>query len=109
MIYELRTYTAMPGRREAVLARFREHTMRIFPRHGIEVIGFWVPEIGPGTQRELLYICAYADLGARQKAWESFRADPEWTAVRNETEKDGPIVSEVDVKILKPVDFSPIK
>ncbi|MDE0021418.1 MAG: NIPSNAP family protein [Candidatus Poribacteria bacterium] len=109
MIYEMRVYTSMPGRREAVLSRFREHTMRIFPRHGIEVVGFWTPEIGSGTQCELVYLCVYDDIAARQRAWESFRRDPEWIAVRQETEKEGQIVAEVDVKILKPTDFSPIK
>ena len=100
---------ACPGRREAVLSRFRDYTMRIFPRHGIQVVGFWTPEIGSGTQRELVYLCVYEDLAARQEAWDAFRRDPEWLAARAVTEKEGPIVAEVDVKILNPTDFSPIK
>ena len=107
MIYELRVYTAMPGRLAAVQARFRDHTARLFEKHGMKNIGYWTNAIG-GKNDELVYILAYEDLAARQKAWAAFGADPEWHAARNESEKDGPIVHHTENRIMNPTNFSPL-
>ncbi|GIX08256.1 MAG: NIPSNAP family protein [Candidatus Poribacteria bacterium] len=109
MIYEHRTYVIPPGRMGEILARFRDHTMRLFQRHGIEVVGFWVTDIGPRSYGELVYLCRFSDLNARQEAWERFRNDPEWIEVKQRTEANGPIVERVEVKILVPTDFSPMQ
>ena len=108
MVYEHRTYIIPPGRMHDILARFRDHTMALFERHGIEVVGFWVTDIGERSYGELVYICRFSDLNARQAAWEAFRADPEWVEVKARTEANGPIVARVDVKILQATDFSPM-
>lgn len=93
----------------AILARFRDHTMDLFKRHGIDVVGFWTTDIGERSNGELVYIVAWSDLNARDVAWTAFRNDADWTAARAESERDGPIVAQVDVKILDPVDFSPLR
>ncbi|MDA1191304.1 MAG: NIPSNAP family protein [Candidatus Poribacteria bacterium] len=108
MVYEQRNYIIPPGRMGDILSRFRDHTMGIFPRHGIEVVGFWVTDLGERSHGELMYLCRFEDLNARQAAWDSFRQDPEWIAVRKTTEANGPIVQQVDVKILAATDFSPL-
>lgn len=109
MIYEERIYTVAPGKLSNILGRFRETAMRLLKKHGIEVVGFWVTDIGEHSNSELVYLCAYSDLNARQAAWASFRQDPEWIEARRVTEADGPIVLNVAVKILTPTDFSPMQ
>ncbi len=107
MIYELRIYRVHPGRMGALQARFRDHTCRLFEKHGIKNIGYWTTAIG-GRNDELWYIVGYDDLGARQKAWAAFAADPEWQQAWSDSEADGPIVHHIENKILAPTDFSPL-
>ena len=108
MIYELRIYTANPGKMSALQARFRDHTVRLFEKHGIKNVGYWVNTIG-GRSDELWYILAFDDLGHRQRAWEAFGADPEWQTARRESEKDGPLVHHTENRIMTPTDFSPLR
>ena len=108
MIYELRIYRANPGRMAALQARFRDHTCRLFEKHGMTNVGYWTTAIG-GRNDELWYILGYEDLAARQKAWDSFRQDPEWLEIFAETEKDGATVHHLTTRILAPTDFSPLR
>jgi hypothetical protein len=87
MIYELRSYEVVPGRMPAMHARFKNHTVGLFKKHGIEVLGFWEAMIG--TSNVLHYLCRFQDLAHRERAWAEFGADPEWLRVRAESEKDG--------------------
>ncbi len=107
MIYEYRAYYVLPGRKKALLDRFRAATLRLFEKHGIQLVGFWETEVGDST--EVVYLCAYPDLNARMAAWTAFRADPEWQQAVRESEADGPIVERVVNKILTPVPFSPMQ
>jgi hypothetical protein len=107
--FELRTYVAHPGRLEALHKRFREHTNRLFKKHGMELVGYWTPADGPDAKDTLIYILAYPSAEARDKAWKDFQADPEWKKARDESHVDGVIVKEVKSKFLKPTDYSPIK
>lgn len=109
-VFEMRTYTAKPGRHEAMHKRFRDHTNRIFKKHGMEVIGYWTPtdeENGKGSK--LIYLLAFPSRAAAKKAWKSFQDDPEWQRVREESHKDGVIVDKVESVFLEPTDYSPIK
>lgn len=108
MIHELRIYTCLPGRMPALLKRFEEHTIRIWTRHGFQQAGFWTTVIGP-SNNDLTYLLAWESLAAREAAWASFSADPEWIAARNASEADGPILSNVESRILKPTAFSSVK
>ena len=107
MIYELRIYTVHPGRMAALQARFRDHTCGLFEKHGIKNVGYWTNTVG-GRSDELWYMVAYQDLAARQQAWASFGADPEWQQARAESEKDGPIVHHTENRIMTPTNFSPL-
>ena len=109
MVYEHRTYIIPAGKMDAILARFRDHTMDLFKKHGIEVVGFWVTDIGERSYGELVYLVVWSDLNAREAGWTAFRNDADWQAARAESERDGPIVGQVDVKILDAVDFSPMQ
>lgn len=109
-VFEIRTYHTLPGRLDALLARFRDHTTKLFEKHGITNIGYWVPQEGQtGAGATLIYILAHASRDAAKKSFDAFRADPEWVRVRTESEKDGKIVDKVESVFLDPVDFSKIK
>jgi len=108
-VYELRTYHCYDGRLEALKARFRNHTIRIFAKHGIESIGYWVPQDPEKAKNTLIYIIAHPSREAAAQHWKDFRADPEWQKVSSESEKDGKIVQKVDSEFLDPTDFSQLK
>lgn len=108
MVYELRVYEAVPGRMPALLERFRAHTVRLFQKHGMTVVGCWTPVIG-GWTNQLTYLLSYPDLAARERAWAAFQADPEWQAARADSERDGPIVARLKSQILTPTAFSPLQ
>lgn len=108
MIYEYRVYETLPGMLPALHARFRDHTTKIFERHGIKNIGYWTSEVGDFSDR-LIYIVAFEDAGQRQRAWESFRNDPEWQKVRADSEANGLIVKRVFNTLLAPTDYSPLQ
>ena len=104
MIYQLRTYWAAPGRFADIDGRFRNLTMRLFARHGMQVVGFWTPEPRTEETGDLVYVLAFADQAACDAAWAAFRADPEWQAGRDATEANGPIVAKVVSVMMKATD-----
>jgi uncharacterized protein (DUF1330 family) len=108
--FEIRTYTAAPGKLEELHARFRDHTMKIFKKHGMEVVGFWGPtDKDKGSENTLVYVMAFPSREARDKAWKEFGADPEWQKARSESEKNGKLTEKVESVILMATDYSPIK
>ena len=108
MIYELRTYELYGDGRQALHARFEEHTVRFFERHGFRVIGFWETEIGDGP--ELTYLLAWQNLAEREQGWDGFNTDPEWLEIRERTNREqGPMVWKTHSKILRPTRYSPMK
>jgi hypothetical protein len=108
MIYEYRVYEAAPGKMAALHARFRDHTVKIFERHGIKNIGYWTASVGDYSDR-LIYIVAFEDAAQRDKAWASFRDDPEWQKVRADSEADGPLTTRISNSLLAPTDYSPLQ
>lgn len=108
--FELRTYTAAAGKLQALHARFRDHTNALFTKHGMTIVGFWVPsEADKGASNTLVYLLAFPDRAAHDKAWETFRADPAWTTVREASEVNGKLVDKVESVILNATDYSPLK
>lgn len=108
--FELRTYTAAPGKLEALSARFRDHTLALFAKHGMKVVGFWVPsDKDRGSDNTLIYMLEFPDRAAREKSWEEFRKDPQWIAVRDASEANGKLVEKVDFLFLTATDYSPLK
>lgn len=108
-VFELRTYTSPEGKLSALNTRFRDHTMRIFERHGMTNVGYWVPQDAPGSSNTLIYIIAHPSREAAAANWAAFRADPEWRQVSAASEADGRIVSGVQSVFLNPTDYSPIR
>jgi hypothetical protein len=108
-VFELRTYTCFEGKLPDLLARFRNHTVQIFEKHGIISIGYWVPQDAPASGNTLIYMLAHPSREAAQKNWDAFRNDPEWQKVQKESEANGKIVSKVESVFTDATDFSPIK
>ena len=108
-VYELRVYKCNPGKLDALQARFRDHTCKLFEKHGMEMIGFWTPTTGDEAQDTLIYILAFPSVEAQKKAWAAFRADAEWIKAKGESEKSGVLVKEVQTKNLQPTDYSTLK
>ena len=108
-VFELRTYYAADGRMEELKAQFRDHVNKIFAKHGITIIGFWTPTKPDEAQKKLIYLLAFPTEEAAQQSWKAFKADPEWTATRKESEKNGALVEKVESVFLNATEFSPLK
>ena len=108
--FEIRTYTAAPGKLEELHARFRNHTLKLFKKHGMEVVGFWGPtDKEKGSENTLVYVLAFPSREALDKASKEFRVDPEWLKAREESEKNGKLTEKVESVILMATDYSPVK
>ena len=106
--FELRTYTAAPGKLEDLHNRFRNHTLKLFEKHGMESIGYWVPMDKDGKpENKLTFLLAYANREAREKAWQNFLDDPAWQAAFKASEKNGALVTKVENPYLVATDYSP--
>lgn len=108
-VFELRTYTAPPGKLENLHARFRNHTLRIFARHGMTNIGYWRPQDDPLKQDTLIYLLGHSSREAAAASWKAFQSDPEWQKVSADSQVDGRIVSGVQSVFLDAADYSPMK
>jgi hypothetical protein len=110
-LFELRTYAATEGKLENIHARFRDHTMRIFTKHGMTNLLYWRPTSGQvSLEGKMVYLLAFPNITARSAAWQAFATDPEWKKVSDESQKDGPILAgRPDSILLVPTDYSPMK
>jgi len=109
-VFELRTYHTPPGKMPALHARFRDHSIALFERHGMKVVGFWVPtDADKGSADTLVYVLAHQSRAAADASWAAFRADPEWVKVKAESEKDGSLTTKVESVFMSPTDYSPMK
>jgi hypothetical protein len=105
--FELRTYTVRaegPGSIDLLHTRFRDHTNRLFRKHGMEIVGFWQPN-NPGMERTLIYVLAYKDRAARDAAWKAFQSDPEWVKVRTDLQ----VGTQVEAVFMNSTDYGPMK
>ena len=102
--YELRTYTAAPGKLDAMLQRFRNHTVALFAKHGMTNVGYWVP--AENTDRKLIYLLSFPDRASRDASFKSFGADPEWQTAQKASEADGKLVDKLESRFLTATDFS---
>ena len=109
VIYELRTYTIVPGRMPDIERRFSQVTLRLFAKHGMQIVGFWRTVENGQPIDELVYVLAHQDQAARDASFAAFREDPEWLAAKAESEKNGAIVAQVESKILTPTAYSPLQ
>ena len=104
-VFEMRTYYASAGRLDDLHARFRNHTVKLFEKHGMTNIGYFVPVENPDNK--LIYFLAYPSLEAKAQSWKAFMADPDWLAVRKQTEANGEILAKIESLTLGATDYSP--
>lgn len=104
-VYEMRTYYAAAGKLDALHARFRDHTCKLFEKHGMSNVGYWVPLDNPENQ--LIYILSYPSREARDKSWKAFMADPDWKAAHRASEVNGPLVTKLESRFMTATDYSP--
>ena len=106
--FELRTYYAAPGKLDDLNKRFRDHTLRLFEKHGMQNIGYWVPVDKDGKpESKLIFLLAYPSREAREKSWKAFMNDPEWKEAAKKSEEGGRLVERAENPYLAAADYSP--
>lgn len=105
--YELRIYHTYDGKLDDLLTRFREHTTKLFEKHGMKNIAYWTPTDDPLKGKTLIYVIAHASRDAATANWKAFGEDPEWISVRDKSEANGKLVEKVDSTFMVLADFSP--
>jgi hypothetical protein len=108
-VFELRTYTAPEGKLKDLQARFRNHTVKLFEKHGMTNVGYFTPQDAPASQNTLIYVLAHKNRDEAKKSWAAFQADPEWVKVRNESQVNGSLTTQVLSVFMDPLDFSTMK
>ena len=108
-VFEIRTYTTPEGKLDALKARFRDHTIRLFDRHDMKSVGYWTPEDAPLKSNTLIYILAHPSREAAKANWDAFRKDPDWVKAKGDSEAQGPLTTKVESVFVDATDFSPIK
>ena len=108
-VFELRTYTAAEGKFDDLLARFRDHTLRIFEKHGMTNLGYWTPQDEPLSANTLIYVLAHPSREEAEQSWRDFSSDPEWQSVAEESQRDGRLIAGLERVFLGPTDFSPMR
>jgi hypothetical protein len=104
-VFEMRTYYAAPGKLDDLSARFRNNTTRIFSKHGMTNVGYWIPLENPDNK--LVYVLSYPSREARDASWKAFSADPEWQSVSKASEANGKLVTKVENVFMQATDYSP--
>lgn len=108
-VFELRTYTTNPGRLDALHARFADHTIPLFERHGMTNIGYFVPQDAPLAENTLVYVLAHDSREAAKASWAAFLADPDWQKAYEASISDGPIVDKLESVFMDATDYSMMK
>ena len=107
VVYELRVYQTVPGKLPDLLARFREHTVKLFEKHGMKNVAYWVPVDEPKKSNTLIYILEHPSREAATANWKAFQEDPEWINVKEKSEANGKIVDKLESTFMALTDFSP--
>lgn len=108
-VFEMRTYIAQPGKLKELHARFRNHTLKLFEKHGMKNVVYLNPSDPKKAEDTLVYLISHASREAADESWKNFRADPEWIAARTKSEENGGLVKEVISEFFTPTDYSPLK
>lgn len=111
-VFELRTYTCPDRSKQSALCRrFRDHTMKLFKKHGMTNLVYWETA---DDDRMLIYLLAHKSEAAAKESFAAFRQDPDWLAAKKAseeaaggslTEKENGVVSE----FLEATDYSPLR
>jgi hypothetical protein len=108
-VFEMRTYYTLPGRLDALHKRFRDHTRRVFEKHGMTSVAYWVPQDAPGRENTLVYVISHASREQAKANWAAFVADPEWKKIAEASQVDGKIIERIESVFMDATDYSPLK
>jgi hypothetical protein len=108
-VFEIRTYYTFPGRLDALHQRFRNHTLKLFEKHGMTNIGYWAPQDAPARENTLIYVISHASREQAKANWAAFGADPDWQKVAADSQKDGKIVERIESVFMDATDYSPLR
>jgi NIPSNAP len=108
-VFEIRTYHTFPGRLDALHKRFREHTMKMFEKHGMTNVAYWTPQDSPASATTLVYVVSHASREQAKANWAAFIADPQWQKIAADSQKDGKIIERIESVYLDATDYSPLK
>lgn len=108
-VFELRTYTTHPGRLTELHARFRDHTVELFERHGMTNVIYMTPQDAPLSENTLVYLLAHDSREAAEASWDAFRSDPDWLAAAEASRQNGLLLQNVDSIFLDPTDYSDMR
>jgi hypothetical protein len=108
-VFEIRTYHTLPGRLDALHKRFREHTMKVFEKHGMTNVAYWTFQDSPAKENTLIYVISHASREQAKANWAAFSADPEWQKIAADSQLDGKIVERVESVFVDATDYSPLK
>lgn len=104
-LYEMRVYYSPAGKLDDLHARFRDHTVKLFEKHGMTNVGYWVPVENPDNK--LVYVLSYPNKEARDTSWKNFLADPDWQKAYKASEANGTLVSKIESHFMSVTDYSP--
>ena len=105
-VFELRVYHAQPGKLGELIDRFRDHTTRLFKKHGMKVREFWLPNEAPLKDQELIYILEHSSNESAAQSWKDLITDPEWVEVAARSEANGKLVASIDSTFMNKLDLS---
>jgi hypothetical protein len=108
-VFEIRTYHCLPGRLDALNRRFREHTLKLFEKHGMTNVAYWTFQDSPAKENTLIYVISHASREQAKANWAAFIADPEWQKVAADSQKDGKIIEKIESVFVDATDYSPLK
>ena len=103
--YEMRVYTANKGKLDELNARFKNHTCKLFEKHGLINVGYWVP--AEKSDNRLIYVISSPDRETHSKSWKAFLNDPDWKKAYKASVKNGALVAKIESTFLKATDYSP--
>jgi NIPSNAP len=107
--FELRVYHAVPGKVPALESEFRDKVTKLFAKHDMKAVGYWVPNDAPASDNTFIYILAHPSRDEAKKHWDAFRADPAFQEMIKGQQGDAKLVEKVDSTYMSPTDFSPMK
>jgi hypothetical protein len=105
MIYEIREYTTVPGRMQALIRRINEHVMKLLAKHGIECVFAGVTEVGENSNNEFVYVMRFDSYAEMDEKWTAYINDPEWVEAKAASEVDGPIIAQIRRRVINPTPF----
>jgi hypothetical protein len=107
-VYELRTYTTLPGQLPTLHKRFAEHTIMLFKNHNIKSEAYWVPTDDTLKDNTLIYLISHESRDAADRNWKAFSVDPKWIKVRDASRSNGKILAGRPERVFMiPTNYSP--